>query len=159
MPNLDPAPSRRSTLIMLATVAGLPIFGASAAAEPLITVHKDPTCGCCSGWVEHLQKNGFTAKVIESRRLDLIKAQLGVPDDLSACHTAKIAGYVIEGHVPASALRRLLADKPTATGLAVPGMPVGSPGMEGGEPETYDVVLFGPGMRRRYMRFKGDQEA
>ena len=80
---------------------------------------------------------------------------LNVPDDLAACHTAEVAGYVIEGHVPAVALKRFLAEKPNVTGLAVPGMPVGSPGMEGGTPERYDVVLFGPGLRRSYMRFLG----
>ena len=82
-----------------------------------------------------------------------VKARLGVPDDLAACHTAEVAGYVIEGHVPAAALRRFLAEKPNATGLAVPGMPIGSPGMEGGTPEPYEVVLFGPAGRRSYMRF------
>jgi hypothetical protein len=158
MPNLDPGPSRRSMLVLLASVAGLPMLGMPAAADPPITVHKDPTCGCCTGWVQHLQKNGFATKVIESSRLNAVRARLGVPDELAACHTAEIDGYVIEGHVPAGAVKRLLAEKPAAIGLAVPGMPVGSPGMEGGEPETYDVVLFGPGLRRTYMRFKADQE-
>jgi hypothetical protein len=81
-----------------------------------------------------------------------------VPDDLAACHTAEIAGYLVEGHVPAAALWRLLAEKPTAAGLAVPGMPIGSPGMEGGSPEPYQVVLFGPDGRRTYARFLGDRE-
>jgi hypothetical protein len=128
-----------------------------AAGEPAITVHKDPTCGCCSGWVRHLQNAGFVAKVIETRDLDPVKRRLGVPDDLTACHTAELAGYAIEGHVPAAALKRLLAEKPKATGLAVPGMPLGSPGMEGGPPEKYDVVLFGPNGRRTYMSFIGEQ--
>jgi hypothetical protein len=83
--------------------------------------------------------------------------KLGVPDDLTACHTAEVAGYVIEGHVPAIALKRFLAEKPNATGLAVPGMPIGSPGMEGGNPEPYEVVLFGPTARRTYMRFIGEK--
>jgi hypothetical protein len=88
-----------------------------------------------------------------------VKARLGVPADLAACHTAEVAGYVIEGHVPASAVRRFLAEKPNAKGLAVPGMPVGSPGMEipGTEPEEYEVVLFGP-ERRTYARFRGTTE-
>jgi hypothetical protein len=104
---------------------------------------KDPTCGCCSGWVQHLQNAGFATKVLDTRDIDAVKKRLGVPDDLAACHTAEVAGYVIEGHVPAAALSRFLAEKPNATGLAVPGMPIGSPGMEGGRPEKYDVVLFG----------------
>ena len=98
------------------------------------------------------------SRVIETSNLDPVKRRLGVPDELAACHTAEIEGYAIEGHVPAAAIRRLLAEKPTAKGLAVPGMPVGSPGMEGGEPEVYDVILFGPGLRRNYMRFKADRE-
>jgi hypothetical protein len=151
-------PTRRAMLVVLASVGGVLFLGRSGAAEPTITVHKDPTCGCCTGWVHHLQNNGFTTKVVETSRLDPVKARLGVPNELSACHTAEIEGYAIEGHVPAGAIKRLLAEKPRATGLAVPGMPVGSPGMEGGEPETYDVVLFGPALRRTYMRFKADQE-
>jgi hypothetical protein len=148
--------TRRSAL-MAAAASLLPSTALIAAQEPAITVHKDPTCGCCSGWVAHLQKAGFVAKVIETRDLDAVKSRLGVPDDLAACHTAQLADYVIEGHVPAAALKRLLAEKPNATGLAVPGMPVGSPGMEGGSPEKYDVVLFGPNGRRTYMSFVGEQ--
>jgi hypothetical protein len=128
-----------------------------AVGESAITVHKDPTCGCCSGWVRHLQNAGFVTNVIETRDLDAVKGQLGVPDDLAACHTAQLADYVIEGHVPAVALKRLLAEKPKATGLAVPGMPVGSPGMEGGPPERYDVMLFESNGRRTYMSFVGEQ--
>jgi hypothetical protein len=158
MPGSERASSRRSMLLLLGSVAASAALAAPSAAEPLITVHKDPGCGCCTGWVQHLQRNGFAARVIETRRLDPVKARLGVPDDLAACHTAEIGGFVVEGHVPASAVKRLLAERPTATGLAVPGMPVGSPGMEGGEPETYDVILFGPGVRRPFMRFKGDRE-
>jgi hypothetical protein len=121
-----------------------------------VTVHRDPNCGCCLGWVQHLQKAGFSTKVLETKDLDAVKTRLGVPDDLAACHTAEVLGYVIEGHVPAPALQRFLAEKPNATGLAVPGMPIGSPGMEGAKPEAYEVVLFGPGGRRSYMRFIGD---
>jgi len=82
-------------------------------------------------------------KTIETAHLNAVKKRLGVPDDLASCHTAEIAGYVIEGHVPASALKRLFAERPAASGLAVPGMPIGSPGMEGGAPESYEVVIFG----------------
>ena len=90
-------------------------------------------------------------------KLDSIKTRLGVPADMAACNKAQVAGYVVEGHVPALAIERFLAEKPDATGLAVPGMPIGSPGMEGGNPEQYDVVLFGPAGRRSYMRFLGDK--
>ena len=94
---------------------------------------------------------------MDTRDLDAVKKRLGVPDDLAACHTAEVAGYIIEGHVPAAALKRFLAEKPNARGLAVPGMPIGSPGMEGGKPEKYDVVLFGQNGRRTYMSFIGEQ--
>jgi hypothetical protein len=148
--------TRRSALVGAAAL----VLGPNAliaADGPVITVHKDPSCGCCSGWVQHLQGAGFVAKVLETRDIDAVKARLGVPDDLAACHTAEISGYIVEGHVPAAALKRLLAEKPKAAGLAVSGMPVGSPGMEGGSPEPYDVVLFGPDGRRTYARFLGDR--
>jgi hypothetical protein len=100
----------------------------------------------------------FRTKVIETSQIDAVKKRLGVPDDLAACHTAEVAGYVIEGHVPAGALRSLLTEKPAARGLAVPGMPPGSPGMEGGAPEPYEVFLFGPRERKLYGRFVGDRQ-
>jgi hypothetical protein len=156
MSEIDFSLTRRSALF--AALASLLQAGtAFAGKKEVITVHKDPTCGCCSGWVQHLQKAGFDAKVLDTRDLDAVKKRLGVPDDLAACHTAEIAGYVIEGHVPAAALKRFLAEKPSAAGLAVPGMPIGSPGMEGGRPEKYDVVLFGPEGQRTYMSFIGEQ--
>ena len=156
MTDFDRKMTRRCVLI--AGAASLLQIGAvSAATEALITVHKDPTCGCCSGWVQHLQSAGFTTKVLDTRDIDAVKKRLGVPDDLAACHTAEVAGYVIEGHVPAAALKLFLAEKPNATGLAVPGMPIGSPGMEGGKPEKYDVVLFGPDGRRTYVSFIGER--
>jgi hypothetical protein len=145
-------------LVLMAAAASLLSAGKVVAAEPaVITIHKDPTCGCCSGWVRHLQQAGFATNVVETRDLDPVKRRLGVPEDLAACHTAEVSGYVVEGHVPASALKRFLAERPSATGLAVPGMPVGSPGMEGGEPEVYEIVMFGPDGRRPYMRFRGDR--
>jgi hypothetical protein len=148
--------TRRSALF--ATVASLLQTGTVLAGEKeVITVHKDPTCGCCSGWVQHLHDAGFVTKVLDTSDIDAVKRRLGVPDDLAACHTAEVAGYIIEGHVPAAALKRFLAEKPNATGLAVPGMPIGSAGMEGGRPEKYDVVLFAPNSRRTYMSFIGEQ--
>jgi len=156
MTDFDAKMTRRCMLIAGA-VSLLPIGAVSAATEALVTVHKDPTCGCCSGWIQHLQNAGFVTKVLDTADIDAVKKRLGVPDDLAACHTAEVAGYIIEGHVPAAALKRFLAEKPNATGLAVPGMPIGSPGMEGGRPEKYDVVLFAPNSRRTYMSFIGEQ--
>jgi hypothetical protein len=126
---------------------------------PKIVVSKDPTCGCCTGWVQHLRQAGFTAHVIETSEINRVKVRLGVPQDLASCHTAEIGGYVIEGHVPADAIKRLLAEKPTGKGLAVAGMPMGSPGMEmeGMAPETYEVVLFGPAGHRVFARYSGPQ--
>jgi hypothetical protein len=109
--------------------------------------------------VEHLRQAGFSVEVRDVPDVNRMKARLGVPSDLAACHTAEVSGYVVEGHVPASALRRFLDEKPNAKGLAVAGMPVGSPGMEvpDAPPDTYDVILFGPN-RRVYARFKGAVE-
>ena len=151
MPDFDLKPTRRCVLI---AGAASPFGTISAVAG---TVHRDPNCGCCLGWVKHLQKAGFPTKVLDTTNLDAVKTRLDVPDELAACHTAEVSGYLIEGHVPAAALKRFLAEKPTATGLAVPGMPIGSPGMEGGTPEPYEVVLFGPAGRRSYMRFVGEK--
>jgi hypothetical protein len=156
MTDFDPTLTRRSLFVMAAASLLQPgtVF---AAEEQIITVHRDPNCGCCLGWVQHLQKAAFHTNVVETSDLDAMKRRLGVPDELAACHTAEVSGYVIEGHVPATALKRFLAEKPNATGLAVPGMPIGSPGMEGGMPEPYEVILFGPAGRRSYMRFIGEK--
>lgn len=105
------------------------------------------------GWIRHLQAAGFVVNAVETTDLKSVKERLGVPADLAACHTAEMESYVLEGHVPAAAVQRLLSERPAATGLAVPGMPVGSPGMEGGTPKPYDVFLFGPNVRQKYMRF------
>jgi hypothetical protein len=149
--------TRRSILLLAGGATVFVTTRSRAAEEQIVTVHKDPSCGCCSGWVRHLQQAGFTVKTIESVDLDPVKKRLGVPDDLAACHTAQIGGYVIEGHVPAVALKRFLNERPSAIGLAVRGLPVGSPGMEAGSAEPYDVVMFGPAGRRSYMRFVGDR--
>lgn len=127
-----------------------------AQSAPAIKVFKDPNCKCCSGWVEHLRSHGFETTVSESSEMKAVKARLGVPAALSSCHTAELSGYVIEGHVPAHAIQRLLAEKPQAIGLAVPGMPAGSPGM-GGEPEPYDVVIFTQDGQRSFGRYKADR--
>lgn len=112
---------------------------------------------CDRDRAQYLAKAGFEVKTVDTTRLDEVKKRLGVPLDLAACHTAEVDGYVVEGHVPAAALKRFLDEKPKATGLAVSGMPIGSPGMEGGTPETYTVIQFGPQGRKEYMRFLGDR--
>ena len=131
---------------------------ARAEASPAIMVHRDPTCGCCGGWIEHLRRAGFSVAVVETRDLDTVRERLGVPAELASCHTAEVQGYVVEGHVPVAAIRRLLTERPQAAGLAVPGMPMGSPGMEGGTPETCAVVLFGPQGRLTFARYRGDSQ-
>ena len=150
--------TRRSVLTSVCAAAlAATSLPSGAQGSPKIVVTKDPTCGCCGGWVDHLRTAGFIADVIESSEINRVKIRLGVPQDLASCHTAEIDGYVIEGHVPAPAIRRLLAERPQAKGLAVPGMPVGSPGMEvdGTEPETYEVILFGPSGKRIFASYRG----
>jgi hypothetical protein len=111
-------------------------------ASPLMVVHKSPTCGCCAAWIKHMEQAGFRIEVINEVRLDPIKRALGVPEHLGSCHSAKIDRYFIEGHVPAEDVKRLLAERPNALGLAVPRMPIGSPGMEqGNRRDPYDVLL------------------
>lgn len=119
-------------------------LGSSAAAEPAeIQVYKSPKCGCCSKWVDHLRSNGFTVNETNVEDLASIKRDNGIPPELASCHTALVDGYVVEGHVPAADLKRLLEERPEIAGIAVPGMPIGSPGMEGPHPERYQVLSFG----------------
>lgn len=135
------------------------VLASGVRAEPLppMVVFRNPTCGCCHKWVDHLIANGFSVTVNDAPLMKAIKARLGVPPELASCHTGEIGGYVIEGHVPAVAIKRLLAEKPSARGLAVPGMPIGSPGMEDGEPEIYEVTLFGDGVMQSFGRFREDK--
>ena len=109
---------------------------------PTITVYKSPTCGCCSKWVEHLESNGFVVEAKNSNNLDSIKRELGIEPQFQSCHTAKIGNYVVEGHVPAADIKKMLAEKPDIHGLAVPGMPMGSPGMEGPRKDNYNVLAI-----------------
>lgn len=123
----------------------LPMVSAWALPErTVLEVWKDPTCGCCKDWVAVLQKAGFEVRVFETGN-DVMRAQLGIPATLGSCHTARVSGYALEGHVPVREIKRLLRDKPLAVGLAVPGMPVGSPGMDGpiykGRKDPYAVLL------------------
>ena len=107
-----------------------------------VTVYKNPRCVCCTKWVEHLRANGFDVTVVDASDLAQVKGRYGIPSELAACHTAIVDGYVVEGHVPADVIQRLLKERPAVAGIAVPGMPVGSPGMEGPYREPYDVLTF-----------------
>lgn len=124
-------------------VFGLLTGFAPGAQAAEVVVYKSPTCGCCNQWIEHLQANGFTVKAQNVADIMPYKSANGVPPALGSCHTAKVDGYVIEGHVPAADIKRLLKERPKVLGLAVPGMPIGSPGMEqGSHKERYDVLTF-----------------
>jgi hypothetical protein len=109
---------------------------------PTVLVYKTPTCGCCNGWVEHLEEAGFTVDARDVRDIMTVKHEGGVPANMSSCHTAIVDGYVVEGHVPADQVKRLLAERPEVAGIAVPGMPIGSPGMEGPNAKPYEVFTF-----------------
>ena len=116
--------SRRETLRMFGATATLAVVPCSfAEALPMVTISKDPNCSCCTGWADHVRAAGFPVTNVAVTDLKTIKTRLGVPEDLGGCHTAEVGGYVLEGHVPASAIERLLRERPQATGLAVPGMP------------------------------------
>ena len=131
---------RRTFLLSLA--AGAAATRVAAADAPAIQVWKDPSCGCCNEWVKHLKNAGFTVQVHDTGNT-AARARAGVGSQYASCHTATIGGYAIEGHVPAREIKRLLKEKPEAIGLAVPGMPVGSPGMEQGKQvDPYEVLLL-----------------
>ncbi len=153
---------RRSLLLaapaLLATTA-LPLRAAQPTSGPLpvLQVWKDPNCGCCNDWVKYLQRDGFQVQIFDTGNT-AVRKRLGLPDPFGSCHTGLIGGYVVEGHVNAREIRRLLAEKPKAIGIAVPGMPVGSPGMDGpeygGRKDPYDVLLVLPdGKSRVYQSY------
>lgn len=122
-------------------VAAAPVAAAVTPGTEMV-VYKTPTCGCCELWIDHADAAGFTVVTKDVTDLRPLKAEHGVTPELSSCHTALVEGYVIEGHVPADVIAKMLDERPDIRGLAVPGMPIGSPGMEGGTPEPYDVVAF-----------------
>ncbi|WP_367068144.1 DUF411 domain-containing protein [Oryzisolibacter sp. LB2S] len=136
--------NRRQWMTAIAAAAACAALPAWATKDNAVEVWKDPNCGCCQDWVEHMQANGFTVTVHESGNT-AVRARLGLPQRLGSCHTALVGGYLLEGHVPAADVKRLLKQRPKALGLAVPGMPVGSPGMDGpeykGRKDPYDVLL------------------
>lgn len=134
--------SRRALLLAVGCV---PLAGlAQQSPKVRVEVWKDPVCGCCKEWIKHLEQSGFSVTVHESENA-LMRARAGIPEKLGSCHTALVAGYAVEGHVPARDIQRLLKEKPAAIGLTVPGMPVGSPGMDGpsykGRRDPFDVLL------------------
>lgn len=146
--------SRRKALglfVAAPLAAGFP--GRAAAGSPVIDVARSPGCGCCGDWIEHIRAAGFTVNDRMVDDLAPLKARFGVPPDLQSCHTGTVGGYAIEGHVPAGDVLRLLLERPSAIGLAVPGMPLGSPGMEaGGQADPYEVILFTASGREVFAR-------
>ncbi len=139
-----PKISRRQ-LLLASLALGLPGTLLAASEKTLIEVWKSPYCGCCKDWISYLEGNGFTVRTHEVQDLDAARRRLGMPEQFASCHTAKLGDYLIEGHVPAKEIQRLLKEKPAALGIAVPGMPVGSPGMDGpaygGRRDPFDVLL------------------
>lgn len=132
--------TRRVFLAALGAGAAIP---ARAQERPVVDVVKSPTCGCCNGWIAHMRQAGFEVRVRDVPDTTPFARRLGVPDALRSCHTANVGGYAVEGHVPAADVRRLLRERPAAAGIAVPGMPMGSPGMEaGGRAQPYQTILF-----------------
>ena len=133
---------KRITALLAAALLGISASVAVFAQQSVVELYKSPICGCCTDWIKHLRQNGFSVKAHDVADASEYRAKFGVPDQLGSCHTAMVGGYAIEGHVPAREIKRLLAEKPKAKGLAVPGMPRGSPGMEGPVGDPYEVLLF-----------------
>ena len=139
--------SRREVLqwALGAVAIGVPVralFAQGAAADNLVEVWKTSTCGCCKLWVDHMRAAGFRVTALDVPDVGPFKRKLGVPPPLESCHTGVVAGYAIEGHIPADVIRQMIKQKPKIAGLAVPGMPSGSPGMEGGRADKYDILSF-----------------
>lgn len=131
-----------AVLVTTGCIAEPPPEASTADASAMVVYH-DPNCGCCGKWIEHMEQHGFTIEAVQETNMSAIKRELGVPENLPSCHTATVGGYVVEGHVPAGDVQKLLAEKPDVAGIAVPGMPLGSPGMEYGDKrQAFDVVSF-----------------
>ncbi len=148
MPHVNASTTRRHALAGLAALLIAPAWAAKPTATPagpLVEVWKSPSCGCCKDWVTHLEAHGFSVKVNDTGNT-AVRKRLKVADKYGSCHTALVGGYAIEGHVPARDIQRLLKERPAAVGLAVPGMPIGSPGMDGpdygNQKDPYDVLLL-----------------
>ena len=141
---------------LLTVLLSAALAGPGGAAEPAaVTVYKSPACGCCVKWIEHLEDHGFQVKAVDVFDTAALKREHEVPPALQTCHTATVDGYVVEGHVPAADVERLLRERPEVRGLAVPGMPIGSPGMEGPNPESYSTLSFDAEGRTRVFETHG----
>jgi len=148
--------TRRDSLRLIGASA-LALVAGAAYAEPVkMVVHKSATCGCCG---KHMRKAGFAVEEIVEPDMGAVKARLGVPRDMHSCHTAEIDGYLVEGHVPARAIREVLRERPKAIGLSAPGMPIGAPGMETGAPEVYTLYLFDSTGSRPFGAWRGASPA
>jgi len=135
--------STKKTLAVALLAPWLMSAAWAEAEQPEITMYKSPTCACCGKWAEHMREAGFKVTELHSEQMDRVKAQLGIPPALGSCHTARVGDYLVEGHVPAADVKRMLEEKPAVAGLSAPGMPLGSPGMEGPYPaDRYDVMAF-----------------
>ena len=144
----------RKRFLQSVLVAPLTAAVPMSAANPQLQVYKTPTCGCCGKWVQHLKDAGFQVVVQDVADTSVYRRKYGVPESLRSCHTAVVEGYVVEGHVPAGEIQRLLRERTRAKGLATPGMPVGSPGMESTRSEPYSVMIFdGEGRSSVYKRY------
>ncbi len=145
----------KKTYLQALLIAAVAQTSWAAETLPVVDVYKSPTCGCCKDWIKHLEADGF--KVVAHDTDDVVrhKYRVGVPPGHGSCHTAEVGGYFVEGHVPAREVRRMLKERPRARGLAVPGMPMGSPGMEqGGRRDAYEVLLVNrDGSTRTYARY------
>ncbi|MGA7981776.1 MAG: DUF411 domain-containing protein [Chromatiaceae bacterium] len=140
--------SMNAVVRAIITAATLAAPLASLAAGETVTVYKSPTCGCCEKWISHLREQGLAVDAVDLTDLRMVKSMAGVKPEQASCHTARVGGYVIEGHVPAQDIRRLLAERPKVRGLTVPGMPMGSPGMEGPRRDSYQVLTLEDGPSR-----------
>ena len=163
MNNSLPLSSRRHLLLALGLLplAGVVHAAAPTAELPPVEVWKEPTCGCCKDWIAHMEANGFKV-FVNTGGTQAAKQRLGVPPEMASCHTAKVAGYSLEGHVPAKDIKRLLREKPDAVGLAAPGMPIGSPGMDTpaytGKKNPYNVMLIAKNSKHTaYQKYEGNK--
>lgn len=152
--------NRRQLVLLsgVAVAALAPTAPLGAQSGRTVTVYKEATCGCCGGWVRHMSKAGFAVSAMDVNDIGAIKTKLGIPDALATCHTAEVDGYLVEGHVPALVVERLLRERPKAKGVAVPGMPLGSPGMENPLHEAYEVILFDKNGQSVFARCRGTEE-
>jgi len=145
----------KTSILRILLVGGIATAAWAGSGAPVVDVYKSPSCGCCNKWVGHLKANGFTVRAHDTNNVAQHKQRLGVPPGKASCHTAEVNGYLVEGHVPAREIKRLLQEKPRARGLTVPDMPMGSPGMEVGHyMEPHDVLLVKQdGSTQTYARY------